>query len=385
MKSEQSVPQPPKARRTNLRDLANHLGVSQTTVSLVLNNAPQAQGLSAETHRRVLEAAKQFNYRPSYFARNLGKTRSESIGVIAPELSEGYFTVVMGGVERYLVKRHFLYFTACHYWQPELLQRYPQLLVDRGAEGLLLLNTNADFACQVPVVAISGHKAGPGVTNVILDHAKSAQLALKHLYDLGHRKIAFMHGHQHVIDAQYRWEATVCAAREFGIIVRPELTVRLLSGGWSPTVGYGPVKRLLEKTQDFTAILCFNDTSAIGAIRALKEAGRSVPGDVSVIGFDDILSAEFQVPSLTTIRQPLEKMGKVASEVLLDKIEHPEKDQPGEIVMEPKLVVRESTGPMRSSKTGVSLAPMRRITDRLTHDGNGSTAAQPQTPHRMKR
>lgn len=348
MNPEQSEPAPRKAGRTTLRDLATHLGVSQTTVSLVLNNAPQAKGLSAETRRRVLLAAKELNYRASYFARNLGKTRSESIGVIAPELSEGYFTVVMGGVEKYLVKRHYLYFTSCHYWQPELMERYPQLLLDRGAEGLLLLNTNADFITPLPVVAISGHRAGAGITNVILDHEESAQMAIGHLYELGHRRIAFMRGHQHVIDSDFRWEAMSAVAAEFGIVVRPELTVRLLSGGWSPTVGYGPVKRLLARTRDFTAILCFNDTAAIGAMRALKEAGLSVPGDVSVIGFDDILSAAFQVPSLTTIRQPLEKMGQVASQVLLDRIEHPDRDQPAEIVMGPKLMVRESTGPARA-------------------------------------
>lgn len=348
MNLEPPVPPQKKAGRTTLRDLANHLGVSQTTISLVLNDAPQAKGLSAETHRRVLAAAKEFNYRPSFFARNLGKTRSESIGVIAPELSEGYFTVVMGGVEKCLINRHYLYFTSCHYWQPELMERYPRLLLDRGAEGLLLLNTNADFITPLPVVAISGHKAGPGVTNVILDHTRSAELAIGHLYELGHRKIAFMRGHPHVIDSEYRWDGMVSIARQLGLDVRPELTVNLESSGWSPTIGYDPVKRLAAKTHDFTAILCFNDTAAIGAIRALNEAGLSVPGDVSVIGFDDILSAAFHVPSLTTIRQPLESMGQIASEVLIDKIEHPEKDHPAEIVMEPELMVRESTGRARS-------------------------------------
>jgi DNA-binding LacI/PurR family transcriptional regulator len=360
MNSEQSILLPKKAGRTTLRDLATHLGVSQTTVSLVLNDAPQARGLSPETRRRVLAAAKEHNYRASYFARNLAKTRSESIGVIAPELSEGYFTVVMRGVERYLIKRHYLYFTSCHYWQPELMERYPQLLLDRGAEGLLLLNTNADFSTPLPVVAISGHKAGPRVTNIILDHAESAQLAIAHLYKLGHRKMAFMRGHTHVMDSEFRWEATVSVARAFGIIVRPELTVRLLSGGWSPSVGYGPIKRLLAKTRDFTAIVGFNDTAAIGAIRALNEAGLAVPSDVSVTGFDDILSAEFYVPSLTTIRQPLEKMGQVASEVLLDKIEHPEKDHPAEIVMEPKLMVRESSGPVTPREASRPRASARR-------------------------
>ena len=107
------------------------------------------------------------------------------------------------------------------------------------------------------------------------------------------------------------------------------------------------MKALLEKTRGFTAVFCFNDIAAIGAIRALKDAGLSVPGDVSVVGFDDILSAAYATPSLTTVRQPLTEMGKRGAEVLLERIADKEKKFPAEIVMMPELVVRESTGPMR--------------------------------------
>ncbi len=338
----------PNTKRTSLRDLADYLGVSQTTVSLVLNNAPQAKNLTAETRRRVLEAAKWHNYRPSYFARNLAKGRSESIGVMAPDHSDPYFAVVMGGVEKYLVKKRYLYFTSCHYWLPELMDEYPRLLLDRGAEGLLLLGTNAYFDSPLPIVAVSAHKERPGVTNVILDHALSAQLVLQHLYEFGHRKIAFMQGHEHTTDSEFRWEATVAAAREFGIQIRPELTMKLESDSCSPSVGYGPVKRLISRTRDFTAIFCFNDTAAMGAIRALKEAGLQVPGDVSVVGFDDVISAGFQVPSLTTVRQPMAKMGQVASKILLERIAQPDKPYVTEVVMEPQLIIRESTGPAKA-------------------------------------
>jgi DNA-binding LacI/PurR family transcriptional regulator len=345
-KPEHSVSPPHK--RTSLRDLADYLGVSQTTVSLVLNNAPQAKNLTAETRRRVIDAAKLHNYRPSYFARNLAKGRSEAIGVIAPDHSDPYFAVVMGGVEKYLVKKKYLYFTSCHYWQPELMEEYPRLLLDRGAEGLLLLGTKVDFESPLPVVAISAHLERPGVTNVLLDHALSAQLVLEHLYQLGHRKIAFMQGHEHTTDSAFRWDATVAAAREFGIQIRPELTMKLESDSCSPSIGYIPVKRLISKTNDFTAIFCFNDTAAMGAIRALKESGLRVPEDVSVVGFDDVIGAAFQIPSLTTIRQPMAKMGQVGSKVLLERIAQPDKPYPSEIVVEPQLVIRESTGPVRA-------------------------------------
>jgi LacI family transcriptional regulator len=334
---------PKPKTRTSLKDLAAHLGLSQTTVSFVLNNAPLAKNLTAETRSRVMEAARKFNYRPSYFALNLNKSGSDSVGVIVPEHSEGYFTIVMDGVERYLIEKHFVYFTACHYWKRNLIQEYSNLLLNRGAEGLLFLNTNAEIETTLPVVTVSAHKQKPGVTNVVLDHASAARMAIKHLYDLGHRKLAFMKGHHHVDDTQYRWDAMMLIAREFGVQPTQERIVQMTTSGWSPEVGYRPAKRLTQATRDFTALLCFNDTAAIGAIRALHEAGIRVPEDVSVVGFDDIVGAEFHVPSLTTIRQPLKHMGRTAAKVLLDRIANPGKSYPEIIQVKPELIVREST------------------------------------------
>jgi DNA-binding LacI/PurR family transcriptional regulator len=340
-----SSPPAPLPKRTSLKDLAAYLDLSQTTVSFVLNDAPLAKNLTAETRRRVREAARKFNYRPSYFALNLNKSGSDSIGVLTPEHSEGYFTIVMEGVERYLLQKHFLYFTACHYYKPRLIKEYSELLLNRGAEGLLLLNTNANFDTPLPVVTVSGHLEKPGVTNVILDHRAAARLAIRHLYDLGHRKIAFMKGPASIIDTNFRWDAMMQIAREFGVQPTPDRTVQLTHTGWSPQVGYEPAKRLTDTTRDFTALIGFNDTTAIGAIRALHDVGMRVPTDVSVIGFDDIVSAEFHVPSLTTIRQPLKNMGKLAASILLDRISNPTRDYAPSILVKPALIIRESTAP----------------------------------------
>jgi LacI family transcriptional regulator len=348
--SSSGPPGTPK-KRTSLKDLATYLGLSQTTISFVLNDAPLAKNLAPETRRRVQEAARKFNYRPSYFALNLHKTGSDSIGVIVPEHSEGYFTVVMEGVERYLLQKHFLYFTACHYYKPKLVKEYSELLMNRGAEGLLLLNTNADFDTPLPVVTISGHKEKEGVTNVFIDHRAAARLAIRHLYDLGHRKIAFMKGPRSIIDTEFRWESLMQVARDFGVEPPPERVVQLLTGGWTPHIGYEPAKRLTNATRDFTALVCFNDTSAIGAIRALHEVGMRVPSDVSVIGFDDIVSAEFHVPSLTTIRQPLKHMGKLAASILLDRIANPTQQYAPNIPVKPTLIVRESTAPVAQASS----------------------------------
>jgi DNA-binding LacI/PurR family transcriptional regulator len=343
----------------NLRMLAEHLELSQTTVSLVLNNSPSAKSIPHETRIRVTEAAERFNYRPNYFARSLRQSKSMSVGVLAPDLSEGYFTRVMSGVVQELTAAHYFYFTACHDWKRELIEKYPRMLVERAVDGFLLLNTPADhIEVPVPVVAISAHSAAENVTNIVLDHHLAVSQALTHLYALGHRRIAFMRGPRAIPDSEYRWESIQQLAGDMNLQIDPALVIRIDSAGWSmkdghhpmaPEIGYKPMQGLLEKSRDFTAIFCFNDIAAIGAIRALKDAGLSVPGDVSVVGFDDIQSAAYSTPSLTTVRQPLAEMGKRGAEVLLDRIANREKEYPSEIVMAPELVIRESTGPARGA------------------------------------
>ena len=329
----------------NLRKLSEILRLSQTTVSLVLNDSPAARSIPAHTRERVFEAARKFQYRPNYFARSLRRSRSMSIGVMAPDLSEGYFTLVMQGVEEYLLRAHYFYFAASHYWKPELMQQCPRMLMERAVDGFLLLNTPAQVQCPLPTVAISAHNNAAGVTNIVLDHERAAELALAHLHHLGHRRIAFMKGPEIIPDTEYRWRGILQMARRLRTQVRPELCIQLEADSWSPQVGYEPMKVLLERTRDFTAIFCFNDISAIGVIRAIHDAGLRVPEDVSVVGFDDIISAAYQKPSLTTVRQPLREMGSQGAQVLLDLIANPQEEPPPEIIMQPELIVRESTGP----------------------------------------
>ena len=349
MKKKASAP----SGHVNLKTLANYLGLSQTTVSLVLNDSPAAKSIPQETRDRVTEAARRLNYRPNYFARSLRQSKSMSVGVLAPDLSEGYFTRVMSGVVEELTAAHYFYFTACHDWKPELIEKYPLMLVERAVDGFLFLNTNTDrISAPVPVVAISGHSAAPNVTNIVLDHNLAARQALAHLHSLGHRRIAFMRGPRVIPDSEFRWQGVEHAARDLSIKLDPALIIRIDSAAWSmktgqhpmaPEIGYKPMQALLEKTRDFTAVFCFNDIAAIGAIRALKDAGLSVPADASVVGFDDILSAAYSTPSLTTVRQPLFEMGCRGAQLLLERIADREKSQPHEIVMAPEFVVREST------------------------------------------
>jgi LacI family transcriptional regulator len=334
-----------------LKMLAEYLDLSPATVSIVLNNSPVATSIPSATKQRIHAAAKKFNYRPNLHARMLRSRLTNTIGIIAPELSEGYFTGVMLGVEQSLLQEGFLYFTVSHLGQPDLKDEYQELLMRRRVDGFLLVNTPITLNVPAPVVGISSHSKELGVTNVMLDHNTAARMALRHLYDLGHRRIAFMKGQRYSLDSEARWESIVSIAQEIGITVRPELCIFLEENLWSPRLGYPPVRDLLSRTRDFTALFCFNDTSAIGAIRAIQDAGLTCPNDISVIGFDDIVVAEYFNPRLTTVRQPLYKMGAAAAELLIKRIQSPDDPYPHDVWFEPELIVRESTMSILQSST----------------------------------
>jgi len=332
------------SRRTSLKTLAEHLHLSPSTISYVLNDSP-GRSIPEATRARIRAAAQEFNYQPSMIARKLQGKRMQTVGVLLPELGEGYHSQVLSGIGDYLLQNDFFYFTVHHRHRQHLVATYPELLRSRGVDGILAIDTRLpdDSLPVLPTVLVAGHTNAPGVTNVILNHQRAAELSLGHLYDLGHRKIAFMQGQPFSSDSGLRWEATLQAARQFGIEVNDELTVHLEIDSFSPAISYPGIRRLIQGHRPFTAVLCFNDVSAMGTVRALHEGGLRVPQDVSVLGFDDIQSAEFQVPSLTTIRQPLQQMGSTAAEMLLRKL-HGE-PTPDLIRVDPALIVRESTGP----------------------------------------
>jgi LacI family transcriptional regulator len=257
----------------------------------------------------------------------------------------------MNGIEEHLLQSGYLHYVVSHQGKQDLIDEYPRLLSKRAVDGFLLVNTSLNEEVSAPVVSISGHKKIKGNTNIVLDHDRAALLALKHLYDLGHRRIAFMKGQPQVSDSHARWEGIMAIAQRVGLTIYPDLCVYLKANAWSPELGYPIVRDLLAKTRDFTAIFCFNDISAIGAMRAIADAGLRCPEDISVIGFDDIASAAYQVPRLTTVRQPLHRMGEMAVQTLLKRIESPSEAYPEVILFEPELMVRESTGAASTNRT----------------------------------
>src|SRR5579859_1745832 len=331
-------------RPVSLKILADYLGLCPATVSVVLNNVP-GRSIPAETRERVRAAARKFNYQPSLLARSLRKQRTFTVGVLVPELSDGYHTMVMSGIGDHLMQEGYFYFSAHHRHKPDLVEEYPRLFMGRGAEGIIAIDTALEHELPVPVVAVAGHKQIAGVTNVRLDHKHAAELALRHLHQLGHRHIAFMRGQPFSSDSNDRWKSIVAVAREIGIEIRPELTIQLEKDLTSPELGYPVIQQLLSHKRRFTALVSFNDIAAIGAIRALRDANLSVPEDVSVVGFDDIRAAAYHNPSLTTIRQPLHDMGQSAARILLQRIQG-FKDYPKECAVPPELIIRESTAPV---------------------------------------
>lgn len=345
----------------NLKQLSELLKLSQTTISLVLNNSPNARSIPERTRERIYAAAAKHNYRPNYFARSLRRSQSMSIGVVVPDMSDGYFTVLMRAVERYLIEARYFYFMVSHFRDEKLTAEYVRMLHERAVDGLLLLDTPARIETTLPVVAISAHTTTPGATNIVLDHDLAGALALGHLRELGHERIAFMRGPKSISDAQYRWQGIVQAAEQLGMTIDYKLVITLDDLDQTPLHGYEAMKKLLGKTRDFTAIFCFNDICAFGAMRALDDAGLSVPGDISVIGFDDITGAAYHRPSLTTVQQPLAEMGRRGAQILLERIQNPSASFPESIISEPRLVLRESTGVAKGSATEDSTKQVKQM------------------------
>jgi DNA-binding LacI/PurR family transcriptional regulator len=334
----------PGPKTVSLKELAEHLGLSPATVSLVINRSPVADSIPKETQDRIFAAAQQFKYRPSFFARSLRAQRSFTIGVIVPEVSDGYSASVMSGVEDHLLQEGYFYFVVSHRHRADLIDEYPRLFLERSVDGLIAVDTPWTLSLSVPVVTVSGHNHVKGVTNIVLDHLRAAEVALNHLLQLGHRKIAFIKGQEFSSDTAVRWSNIEKVARQLGITISRALISQLEGDSPSPELGYQATRKLLAAGKPFTALFAFNDISAMGAIRALREAKLSVPEDVSVVGFDDIQSAAYQNPALTTVRQPLREMGRIAAETLLRRIRHPGSEgQGGETMIEPKLMIRETT------------------------------------------
>jgi len=324
-----------------LKALAERVGLTPGTISAVLNASEASKAIPQHTQDRILVAARELNYQPNFFARTLRSKRTYTVGVIAQEIGDAYSGPIISGIESYLRDRNYFFLTGIHRHDPQLFDQYSQLLLRRGVEGFITIDLNLPHSLPLPTVAIAGHRRYGGVTNIVLDHRRAAELAISHLLELGHERIAFMRGNPASSDSETRWQNICAVADDLDVKVRPELKLQIETEESSPELGYGITKRLLASGEKFTALFAYNDLAAIGAIRAIREAGLEVPTDVSVVGFDDIEAANYHSPTLTTVRQPLKEMGEIAAKTLMQAIES--KRGADEIAIKPQLMVRQST------------------------------------------
>lgn len=349
--------------RTTLADVARESGFSPSTISIVLNEAPLSRYVAATTKEHVREVAKRLGYRPDAFARSLRKRRSNTIGVMVFNIADPFCTLILQGIENKLYPTDFLPFIMDAHNQRQQFERYMTMLLGNRVEGLIVvanwLFIDIDFLTElehpsVPTILVgSALQKGP-IGSVLVDNENGGYLALQHLHSLGHRKIAFIRGPRQLWDSSRRWEGVLRFASESKLKLAKQWVVEL-TGSSDPQSSFEEgvllTRKLLERNPGFTAILAFDDLTAFGAIRALRQAGKRVPEDCSVLGFDDVPYAALASPSLSTIRQPMEQMGALAVERILSQIQDPESSDQRQGRLElllPELVARESTAPPRS-------------------------------------
>ncbi len=334
----------PTKRTASLREVAERVGLSSAAVSRVLSGAAAAKSIPKATQERIRAAAAELNYRPNLLARSLRRGRSHTVGVLVPELSEGYTTLVLAGLEQGLLQAGYFYNIISHHHRKDLIEQAQTMMIERAVDGFVAIDTSLHNHMQLPTVSISCPDKDEWVTSIVLNHKRAAELAIDYLCGLGHKQVAFIKGQSFSSDTEPRWQAIVHAAGRAKLKLDPALIVNLEGDSPSHEPGYFAAQRLLASKVPFTAIFAFNDVSAIGATRALHEAGLRVPKDVSIVGFDDVQSAAFQNPALTTVRQPLKTMGLLAAEAIVRQIAEPSvRPSSRQVMVDPELVVREST------------------------------------------
>lgn len=358
-----------KKRAATIRDVASESGFSPATVSIVLNNAPLSRYIQATTKDRIVKAARKLGYQPNQLARSLRSRRNNTIGVVVFDLTDPFCTPILRGIENGLYQSSYVSLLADAHNELSRFERYLEMLLERRVEGMIVIanwtlvdiDLLADLEKRnIPTVVIGREVPKGAINSVMVDNESGGKIALQHLHSLQHRKIAFVRGPKMVVDSPIRWAGINAFAHSAGIAIDPRLVVELPDRK-EPTSsfegGYKAVEELFKRKKSFTAVLAFDDMTALGVIRGLTERGIKVPEQCSVIGFDDVAPAALSIPTLTTVRQPMEAMGSMAVEIMVESLEADMRPGDAGVVhrkLMPELVVREST---RSIGTAKSAAP----------------------------
>jgi DNA-binding LacI/PurR family transcriptional regulator len=347
-----------KGGASTIRDVARESGYSASTVSIVLNNAPLSRYIPGDTKERIQTAARRLGYRPNPLARSLRSQRSNIVGVMVFDITDPFCTPILRGLENALYQANYVSLLADAHNEPHRFERYLEMLLDRRVEGLIIvanwlvtdIKVLADLTeRQVPTVITGRAFEIENVSTVSVDNESGAALALEHLYQLGHREIAFLRGPKALASSGQRWKGIRNFAQSVGLRLDPKRIVELpesLDANSSFEAGARLTTELLSGEKSFTALLAYDDLTALGALRALKKKGLRLPEDCSVIGFDDVAQASLSVPSLTTVRQPMEAMGAMSVGMILDAINAVNQKQDIPVMrrrIPAEIVVREST------------------------------------------
>ncbi len=335
----------PQKRTTQatLHDVAERAGVSYQTVSRVINNMPN---VSQRTLDKVKRAIEELNYRPNRAARSLVTGRSQSLHVLVCDKYN--FRAVPFMEEAAYRHGYQLRFSTLHeaYSVPELRHRLTEIAASQ-VDGIAIVmpwigltyDELSKLADGIPLVIV-GSSLGFDTNSTLIDQAHGTRLAVQHLIDLGHRQFVEISGTiAKYEDARIRHETYQAVLREHGLTPGP-----CEAGNFTMTGGFEAMKRLLASGQPFTAVVCANDESALGAMHAAYNAGLKIPRDLSIVGFDDMDFAAHSTPPLTTVRQDYIALGTNAVEHLMSLIQNPSAS-PHQRVIFPKLIVRESTAP----------------------------------------
>ncbi len=328
-----------------MRDVAEHAGVSATTVSHVLN---ETRPVSDKLRRRVLAAIDELGYQPNALARSLRRKQTHTIGIIVPDSANPFFAEVARGVEDTSFEQDYSVVLCNSDDDLDKERLYANVLAKKQVDGILFLSTGkspehiqALQARGMPLVIVDQEVPGVTVDSVLIDNAWGGWLATHHLVELGHRRIGCITGPSNITPSAHRITGYLKAVRESGIPVDETLIVK---GDFQHESGYLVARQLLAMNDPPTAIFACNDLMAVGAISAALELGRQVPADLSIVGFDDVRLASFANPPLTTIVQPKYEMGMLATTMLLERIH--ERDMPArQVVLETSLLIRQSTAP----------------------------------------
>lgn len=342
-------------------DVARACGFSVSTVSIVLSEAPLSRNVAAKTRERIRAMALQLGYHPDAFARSLRSRRSQTVGVLAFDLSDPFCIPVVRGIQAGLYPAQYLPLLVDAQTQRRLFDSYVETILERRAESLIVIanwvfeeaNLLADLRKNhVPIVIVGRDLTARGINSILIDNEAGGAMAMRHLIELGHRNIAIIRGPEEMFDSEPRWTGIQGAAEAAGVKLDPRLVFQL-PGLAGPASGFEDGIRLAKEMLDsgcpFTAVLAFDDLTALGIVRGLTGGGVRIPEDCSLVGFDDVLPTAVATPGITTIRQPLREMGMQAAEWVMHATGDRKLgtgDAPNLYKAQPELVVRASTEPL---------------------------------------